>query len=119
MYASIGECSIANVPLCSSQAILGIQPGSRLEGEFLFYFLSFIKSIVKTIGQQGTQTNLNAEMVRALQVRLPPRAEQRAIATILSDMDADNAALEQEIDKARDLKQGMMQELLTGKTRLV
>ena len=48
---------------------------------------------------------------------LPP--EQTAIAEVLSDMDAELAALEQRRDKTRALKQGMMQELLTGRTRLV
>ena len=46
-------------------------------------------------------------------------AEQTAIAAVLSDMDAELAALEARRDKTRDLKQAMMQELLTGKTRLV
>lgn len=48
----------------------------------------------------------------------PPIKEQTAIATILSDMDAEIEALEQRLNKTRQLKQGMMQELLTGKTRL-
>ena len=46
----------------------------------------------------------------------PPIAEQTAIATVLSDMDADLAALEARLAKTRALKQGMMQELLTGRT---
>lgn len=45
--------------------------------------------------------------------------EQTAIAAVLSDMDAEIAALEQRRDKTRALKQGMMQELLTGRIRLV
>ena len=53
------------------------------------------------------------------EVRLPRVCEQLAIAEILSDMDAELAALEARRDKTRDLKQAMMQELLTGKTRLV
>ena len=48
-----------------------------------------------------------------------PRPEQTAIAEVLSDMDAEIAALEQRLAKTRALKQGMMQELLTGKTRFV
>ena len=48
-----------------------------------------------------------------------PIPEQTAIAAVLSDMDAELAALEARRDKTRDLKQAMMQELLTGKTRLV
>ncbi len=50
---------------------------------------------------------------------VPEAAEQRAISTILSDMDAELSALEARRDKTRDLKQAMMQDLLTGKTRLV
>ena len=50
---------------------------------------------------------------------MPSLVEQTAIATILSDMDADIAALEQQLAKARGIKQGMMQELLTGRIRLV
>ena len=71
------------------------------------------------MGQQGTQANLNKGMMQGFQLRLPPRPEQTAIAAILSDMDVEIAALEVKWTKARQLKQGMMQELLTGKTRLV
>ena len=54
-----------------------------------------------------------------LEVKVPGAEEQIAIAAVLSDMDADLSALEARRDKTRALKQGMMQELLTGKTRLV
>ena len=54
-----------------------------------------------------------------VEVKIPDAAEQTAIATILSDMDAEIAALEARRDKTRGLKQGMMQELLTGRIRLV
>ena len=58
--------------------------------------------------------------MKALEVCLPNDAtEQTAIATVLSDMDAEIAALEARRDKTRALKQGMMQELLTGRIRLV
>jgi type I restriction enzyme S subunit len=57
---------------------------------------------------------------RKLSVRFPPnKAEQSAIAKVLTDMDAELAALEQRREKTRALKQAMMQQLLTGKTRLV
>lgn len=58
--------------------------------------------------------------MKALEIHLPiDTDEQTAIAEVLSDMDAELAVLEQRRDKTRLLKQGMMQELLTGKTRLV
>lgn len=63
--------------------------------------------------------SLNARTIENVEVAAPSPAEQTAIATVLSDMDAELAALEARRDKTRMLKQGMMQELLTGRTRLV
>ena len=63
--------------------------------------------------------SLNTKILRDLSVAVPSIAEQTAIATILSDMDAEIVALEAKLAKARAIKQGMMQELLTGRIRLV
>ena len=58
-------------------------------------------------------------VVREMGIRLPKTREQSAIAAVLSDMDAEISSLESKLAKARDLKQGMMLELLTGRIRLV
>lgn len=63
--------------------------------------------------------HLNVGDMMKLPLPVPPLPEQTAIATILSDMDTDIATMEQKLDKTRMLKQGMMQELLTGRIRLV
>ena len=63
--------------------------------------------------------SLNAGTIESIQTALPSIDEQIAIAAILSDMDKEIQALQQRLDKTRQLKQGMMQELLTGKTRLI
>lgn len=63
--------------------------------------------------------NLDKPSLRNVEVRTPPLEEQRAIATVLSDMDAEIAALEARRDKTHAIKQGMMQQLLTGRVRLV
>ena len=66
------------------------------------------------------QSKAHPSIVRKeYEVQLPPIPEQTAIAAVLSEMDAELAVLEQRRDKTRALKQGMMQELLTGRTRLV
>jgi type I restriction enzyme S subunit len=62
---------------------------------------------------------INGTDVKALEVSMPHFDEQTAIAAILSDMDAEIAALEAKLSKARQIKQGMMQELLTGRVRLI
>ncbi len=70
----------------------------------------------KVIG--SAQLGLGRKSVTEQEIQFPPLPEQTAIATVLSDMDLELAALEQRRDKTRALKQGMMQELLTGRTRL-
>jgi type I restriction enzyme S subunit len=67
----------------------------------------------------ATINQITNKDMKAFRVKLPPEDEQTAIATVLSDMDLELAALEQRRDKTRALKQGMMQELLTGRTRLI
>ena len=70
--------------------------------------------------KSGAQHNLTVEDVRKLVIKLPSSLEeQAAIASILSDMDNEIKTLEQKLDKTRQIKQGMMQQLLTGKIRLV
>jgi type I restriction enzyme S subunit len=70
------------------------------------------------IGQGDAVVHISARNLAQLQLRLPDFEEQRAIAAVFSDMDAEIAALERKRDKTRLLKQGMMQELLTGRIRL-
>jgi type I restriction enzyme, S subunit len=70
-------------------------------------------------GTSGSMKNLSKQAFLQIPMKFPPGAEQEAIASVLADMDAELTALEQRRDKTRLLKQGMMQELLTGRTRLV
>jgi type I restriction enzyme S subunit len=119
MYASIGKTTIALMDTTCNQAILGIQP-KLIATEYLYYFLSFNERKFATMGQTGTQSNLSKDMVQKIEIPLPPTLEEQThIATILSDMDAEIAALETKLVKYRNIKLGMMQNLLTGKIRLV
>ncbi len=74
---------------------------------------------VKLMSMRSGQPGINGNEYGQLPVPLAPLPEQHAIATVLSDMDAEIEALEKRLEKTRMLKQGMMQELLTGKTRLI
>ncbi|HPD39660.1 MAG TPA: restriction endonuclease subunit S [Mesotoga infera] len=119
MYASIGECCIAEVSLCSSQAILGIQTTSKLDPEYLYYFLSMQKENVKIMAQHGTQPNLNAQIIKDFEIPIPCYSEQLAIVSVLSDLDDEIAELERRKNKVKQIKKGMMQQLLTGRIRLL
>ena len=71
------------------------------------------------MSQGDAVVHVSARSLAQIEVDLPPVEEQIAIAAVLFDMDAEIAALECRLDKVRALKQGMMQQLLTGKIRLV
>ncbi|MGQ2924398.1 MAG: restriction endonuclease subunit S [Hydrogenophaga sp.] len=70
-------------------------------------------------GQGDAVVHISAAALAQVSVRVPERAEQTAIATVFSDMDTEITALEARLSKARHLKQGMAQALLTGRIRLV
>ena len=73
---------------------------------------------VRLMSMRSGQPGINGNEYAQLPLFLPPLSEQTAIASVLSEMDTELAALEQRREKTRALKQGMMQELLTGRTRL-
>ena len=94
---------------------------AEADGLFLAYYLRNRegRELMKSLAQGSTRYNLSKVALLKAPLRLPSLPEQTAIAAVLSDMDAELSALEARRDKTRDLKQAMMQELLTGKTRLV
>ena len=120
MYASLGKCSISKIDLAISQAILGFKLSNLIDRDFMYYYFCFIENTIKNIGQTGTQSNLSKSIVENFEIYHPHDvSEQQAIAKILSDMDTEIATLETKLAKYRKLKTGMMQQLLTGKIRLV
>lgn len=94
--------------------------GNLYHPVFLAYYLTESRKQAIAERAQGiTIIHLYGRDLLDLEISLAPLEEQAAIATILSDIDAEITALEQKRDTTRALKQGMMQELLTGKTRLL
>lgn len=87
---------------------------------FMFYLLDdMTEKLKRGSSSGGTMLHVTKGKMESTKAVFPLEEEQRAIATILSDMDEEIQALEQRLAKTRQIKQGMMQELLTGKTRLV
>ena len=117
--ATIGEVRIAGCEICTNQGFKSLVCKLGVSNEFLYYKLLTMKSqmIERAIG--STFLEISKKDTASLALSIPEHAEQTAIAEVLSDMDAELAALTQRRDKTRALKQGMMQELLTGRTRLV
>ncbi len=95
---------------------------SRLVADYLAAYVTTgpYWNWVHLMSMRSGQPGINGNEYRQLPILLPPTIEeQRAIATTLSEMEAEIVALEQRRDKTSDLKKGMMQELLTGRTRLI
>ncbi|RYG99298.1 MAG: restriction endonuclease subunit S [Alphaproteobacteria bacterium] len=114
---SIGRLCFAGRDLFTNEAICGFNK-LQANPEFLYYALS--RTDFSLYGKQAVKGyTLNKESLKIVEVRLPSLEEQVAIGAVLSDMDAELSALEARRDKTRALKQAMMQELLTGKTRLL
>jgi type I restriction enzyme S subunit len=94
---------------------------AEADGLFFSYYLrsNVGRDFVKSLAQGSTRYNLSKSALVRSTLQLPSLLEQTAIAEVLTVMDDEFTALEQRRDKTRDLKQAMMQELLTGRTRLI
>jgi type I restriction enzyme S subunit len=118
--ATIGECAINTVPMTTNQGFKNLVPKDDVDCEFLYYLMTTQKARLTALCAGSTFLEIGKKQLSSFEILFPPSPdEQTAIATVLSDMDAEIAALEQRRNKTKDIKQAMMQELLTGKTRLV
>ncbi|MCB0257493.1 MAG: restriction endonuclease subunit S, partial [Anaerolineae bacterium] len=87
---------------------------------FLYYLLeSMTERLKQKSSSGGTMLHVTKEEMEATKVIFPSPPEQIRIANILFDIDSEISALELKLTKTRQLKQGMMQELLTGRIRLI
>lgn len=118
--ATIGECAINLIPTTTNQGFKNIVPFAELNVDFLYYMMITQKNGLIALCGGSTFLEIGKKQLSAYTINLPrDQDEQTAIAAAISDMDAELSALKARRDKTRALKQAMMQELLTGRTRLV
>ena len=123
--ASIGRSAIADERVVNGNVNQHVCIIRCIQDQLVPKFLNFV--LLSDYGQRkidsfqagGNREGLNFGQIKSFDIPLPKVSEQKAIAAVLSDMDAEITALEQKRDKTKLIKQGMMQELLTGKTRLI
>lgn len=120
MYgATIGKLGVLKEPSTTNQACCAIKCNDIVE-IFLFYILLYNRKSIIEKGCGAGQPNISQAIVNELSFLVPPcEKEQQAIATILTKMDDEITALEAKRAKYEAIKQGMMQQLLTGKIRLI
>ncbi len=98
-----------------------ITPNSLLDSLFFIYFTksSFYLNQIKENTQGSTRARTSVSKLKRIEIALPSKEEQTAIANVLSSMDKEIETLNTKLEKYRNLKTAMMQQLLTGKIRLV
>ena len=115
--ATAGVSAITYVDGAINQAVLAMIPRA-IESEYVFQWLQANRESIIDRYTQGGQPNLSGAIVRNIEIPLPPVSEQRRIGEVLGNADNLIAELERLITKKQAIKQGMMRELLTGRTRL-
>jgi type I restriction enzyme S subunit len=117
--ATIGEVRIATTHICTNQGFKSLVCRPDVSNEFMYYMVLTLKAqmVEKSIG--STFLEIGKRDLASIQVSIPRKDEQMAIATALSDMDAEIQALERRRKKVGYIKIGMMQQLLNGRIRLV
>lgn len=114
---SIGRVAFTAAPMYSNEAICHIRE-PRMDPRYLYYALPRVE--FDRYGKQAVKGfTLNSQSLREVQLAAPSDAEQHAIAQVLSDMDDEIEALVARRDKTVAVKVSLMDELLTGRTRLV
>ncbi|MCA1719499.1 MAG: restriction endonuclease subunit S [Actinobacteria bacterium] len=104
-------------PFWTVDTLFYTEIGNAAYPKFMYY--KFLTVDWRSYNEASGVPSLNASTIENIEFRCPSVKEQTAIAAMLSDMDAEIEALEARREKTRRIKQGMMQELLTGRTRLV
>jgi len=119
--ATLGVAKILGIKCCANDGIAALLHLSRnADPQYLAHFINTRTDYLRDVVATGNgQPNLNTELIGNLKLPMPPtKAEQQAIAEALTDADSLIESLEQLLTKKRQIKQGAMQELLTGKKRL-
>ena len=116
--ANAGYVALYNTPIFASDCST-ISEGSDYSLNFIYYQLMLKQQDIYKTQTGGAQPHIHPSDVAPIEIAIPPLPEQTAIAEILSEMDAEILALEERRKKTAGIKQGMMQELLTGRVRLV
>jgi type I restriction enzyme, S subunit len=119
-FNQIGRTGLLQIPAAVNQAITAIRPQvDKLQPAYLLATLNFKVDYWKIVASSSRKDpNITSKDIRDFSIAYPRLPEQEAIAEVLSEMDAELATLESKLAKARQLKQGMMHNLLTGRIRL-
>jgi type I restriction enzyme, S subunit len=118
---SVEMCRVGSTPVVAGLHTIAVRSEKNILADGFKAYLQFIPAFAGQLRRLAAGTKVyatNRAHIASIEMSLPGADEQTAIASVLNDMNAEIEALEGRRDKTRALKQAMMQELLTGKTRL-
>lgn len=114
-----GTAAYNKVELCTNQSIAAILPNSKYESKYLYFYIDSLYDKLRLLSAgDGGRGGLNKQILQNLEIAMPPLNEQHHIASALTSIDNLISSLGKLIEKKKNIKQGTMQQLLTGKTRL-
>jgi len=116
--ASIGKNAVLKVKGSCNQQINALIPNKNFNVDFLYYLLEFEKERLKNLAGITATLIISKALFSKFEILYPNFTEQTKIARVLSDIDDEILALQDEIEKLKMIKQGAMDELLSGKIRL-
>lgn len=116
--ATVGAVKLAAFPVATNQGFKSLVCGPRMGPRFLYYALLIARPHLESKGVGSTFLEVSKKDVGAMEVPLPDRREQEAIAEVLWAMEENREKLDRLIEKTEGVKAAMMDELLTGRTRL-
>jgi type I restriction enzyme S subunit len=116
--ASLGNCAVADVPVSTNQGFASLVPRDFRSTWFLYYWIQQNKTELESRAAGSTFLEISSGKVSEIPILAPGLDEQEAIGEVLEDADTEIQALQRRLESARAVKVGMMQELLTGRTRL-
>lgn len=115
----IGKIVIYYVDVAINQDLKALFVSDDVSKEYIYHLFGMVGKIIESLGNGSTVKGIRIEQLKNLSIVLPKKNEQQAIAQVLSDMDSEIEQLEKKLAKYQQIKQGMMQELLTGRIRVV
>ena len=114
-----GTAAYNKVELCTNQSIAAILPNSKYESKYLYFYIDSLYDKLRLLSAgDGGRGGLNKQILQNLEIAMPPLNEQHRIASALTSIDNLISSLGKLIEKKKNIKQGAMQQLLTGKIRL-
>jgi type I restriction enzyme S subunit len=116
--ASAGYVSFHDYPIFASDCST-IEENNKISIHFIYYFLQSNQEKIYKMQTGGAQPHIHPSDLKPMQIAIPSKDMQRSIANILIEMDKELSLLEFKLNKGNRIKQGMMQNLLTGKIRLI